>query len=78
MLVEQTFGERLRIIRNERGWTQQDLAAISGVRLRTIQSYEENQRLSPRLDNAEKIAKALGMDVLELLRGSTPGSARKN
>jgi transcriptional regulator with XRE-family HTH domain len=35
------FGEKLRAMRKERGWTQDELAKKIGVSLRTITNYEK-------------------------------------
>ena len=34
-----TFGEKVRRLRKEKGWTQAELAKLSGLSLRTIISY---------------------------------------
>ena len=52
----------LSSIRREKGHTQKTLSKEVGVTLRAIASYESGtRRPSPAV--AEKIAKALGMDV---------------
>lgn len=39
------FGSRLRRVRKERGMTQSDLAAGSGIQLRSIANYETGQTM---------------------------------
>ncbi|MDO5301327.1 MAG: helix-turn-helix transcriptional regulator [Tissierellia bacterium] len=34
------FGEKIKILRRDRGWTQQELADLLGLSLRTIKNYE--------------------------------------
>ena len=61
-----TFGERLARLREERGWTQQDLAEHSGVPYITIYRVERGVHKEPRVSVAAKLARALAvpLDVL--------------
>jgi transcriptional regulator with XRE-family HTH domain len=61
-----TFGERLKRLREERGWTQQELADRSRVPYITIYRCERGQHQEPRVSVAAKLARALGvsLDVL--------------
>ena len=36
----ESFGSRIRVLRQERGMTQQDMADTFSIRVRTYQSYE--------------------------------------
>ena len=60
------FNERLKELREKINLTQEQLAKISGVSSRMIQRYEYGTS-RPRLDAAEKIAKALNVSTDELL-----------
>ena len=60
------FNERLKELREKNNLTQEQLAKISGVSSRMIQRYEYGTS-RPRLDAAEKIAKALTITTDELL-----------
>lgn len=60
------FSERLKKLREENNMTQEQLAKVSGVSSRTIQRYECGTS-HPRLDAAEKLAKALNISVDQLL-----------
>ena len=60
------FNERLKELREKNNLTQEQLAKISGVSSRMIQRYEYGTS-RPRLDAAEKIAKALNVSTDELL-----------
>lgn len=60
------FNERLKELREKNNLTQEQLAKISGVSSRMIQRYEYGTS-RPRLDAAEKIAKALNITTDELL-----------
>lgn len=53
-------------LREERGWTKTKLADESGVTFQTI-SYIEHGHVDPRLETAQKLARALGVKMSELL-----------
>lgn len=53
---------RLRLLRAERDWTQEDLAAAIGVSRQAINALEK-ERHDPSLDLAYKIAGAFGLPV---------------
>lgn len=60
------FNERLKRFRKEKGLTQVQLAELTGITARQIQNYEGG-KARPRLDAAEKLAKALNVSADELL-----------
>jgi transcriptional regulator with XRE-family HTH domain len=60
------FGKRVRILREERGWSQSDLAAKAG--LNTVSGIELGEA-DLEFDALMKLAKAFGMSVGELLQG---------
>jgi transcriptional regulator with XRE-family HTH domain len=64
----QTFGERLKRIREKRGWTQMELANQSGVPYETIYRVERGTHQEPRVSIAAKLARALGVS-LDVLAG---------
>lgn len=57
-----TFGMRLKSIRAKAGMTQGGLSDASGVSVNTIREYEQHKR-RPLLENAVKLARALGVGV---------------
>jgi len=59
-------GARLRQIREERGLSQEQVHALSGVAQETLSRIENGHR-DPRMDTLRKLAVALSMDVAELL-----------
>ncbi len=61
-----SFGDNIKKLRQERGLSQQRLAELSGLSLRSIQNYESNKRYPNNLAIVKKIAEALGTsyDVL--------------
>ena len=60
------FNERLKKLREEKGLTQVQLSELTGISARMIQKYE-SANARPRLDAAEKIAKALNVTADQLL-----------
>ena len=65
--MEQTFGERLRMIRKRRGMTQADLARALGITVQTVVRYEGLLRAEEvRPGRLAEIAAALGVQEREL------------
>ena len=60
------FNERLKKFREDKSLTQVQLSELTGISARMIQKYEAGTA-RPRLDAAEKIAKALNITTDELL-----------
>ena len=58
-----TFGERLKRLRETRGWSQQELADRSGVPYITIYRCERGLHQEPRVSVAAKLARALGVSL---------------
>ena len=65
------FGEKLREIRIWKNMTQDDLAKVLGTSKQVISRYENNQR-SPKVDVAQKYAKALNVPIEYLLDNDAP------
>jgi transcriptional regulator with XRE-family HTH domain len=59
-----TFGEKLRELRDAAGMTQMDLSARAGVPIGTVRDYEQGSR-DPLLSNAQRLAKALNVSLDE-------------
>lgn len=57
------FGANLARLREERGYTQRELAKISGVPKGSIGNYENGSYL-PRVGNLVKLAKVLGKEII--------------
>jgi transcriptional regulator with XRE-family HTH domain len=62
-------GERIRIARRERGWTQDDLAQNVGVSRSAVAQWETGRSGQVR-GNMARIARALDVDVEYLLYGT--------
>ena len=67
--------DRIRKLRTQKGWTQQELAEASGVDLRTIQRLESGQSVSSH--TLKGVAAALGVS-LEALRGGSDDEPKPN
>jgi transcriptional regulator with XRE-family HTH domain len=61
------FGKRLKQLRSEHGWTQEQLAEHAGVHRSYLASLETGAR-NPTLDLMVKLAEGLGVDPADLLK----------
>ena len=61
------LGKRLRALRNKHGLTQQRLAELADLDYKHVQLLEGSRPPYARLDTLEKLAKAFGMTLSELL-----------
>jgi transcriptional regulator with XRE-family HTH domain len=57
----------LRLLRNESGWSQEDLAAEAGLHRTFVGAVERAER-NISLDNIEKLAVALRVEAWTLLK----------
>jgi transcriptional regulator with XRE-family HTH domain len=60
------IGEKIKQLREEKDWAQQELADKTGISRPTISQIENGMVHSPSADNLIKIANALEVDVNEL------------
>ncbi len=60
-----SYAAKVKAMREERAWPQEQLAVVSGVSVRTIQRIERGDRAS--FESLKAIAAALEVDVRELL-----------
>ncbi len=61
-----TFGERLKALREKRGWTQKKLAQLSGLTQDWVCRFETGERL-PSFERLVGLRKALGVSWNMLL-----------
>jgi transcriptional regulator with XRE-family HTH domain len=54
------FGPRLRELREDRGWTQQELAEAAGLSRGAVRDFEQSRSV-PSWDSVLKLAEALGV-----------------
>lgn len=62
------IGRRIRQLRTEHGWSQENLAEKSGLHRTYISTLEQGQRNIAAL-NLRRLATAFGISVSGLLRG---------
>ncbi|MBF6569981.1 MAG: helix-turn-helix transcriptional regulator [Candidatus Binataceae bacterium] len=64
--IKSRFGRRVRILRKQRGWTQEELAAKAKKHPTYIGGIERGER-NPTLTVLAELARALGVPLSELL-----------
>jgi transcriptional regulator with XRE-family HTH domain len=67
-LLLQSIGRKIKLTREEKGVTQQDLAAMCNFEKSNLSRIEAG-RSNCTLKTLNKIAKALGISITELLEG---------
>lgn len=70
--AESTIGERIRRLRTGALMTQDDLAAAAGVSTDLIRKLEQGRRHTCSIGSVHRIARALGVDVGDLLGRARP------
>jgi transcriptional regulator with XRE-family HTH domain len=68
MTLAEQFGRKLFMARRRPGVTQEDLARFSGLHRTEVQKLEGGRR-EPRLGTIAKLARGLGIDPGELVKG---------
>jgi transcriptional regulator with XRE-family HTH domain len=68
MNIRKKLGKRIKELRQERGLSQEAFAHSAGLDRTYIPSIEKGER-NISLEVIEKIAKALGLKISELLKG---------
>ncbi len=77
MSLKRNFGKRLQQVRQARGLTQETLAEVLGVHVRTVRHMEAGV-YSPRFDTLEKLAEVLGVEVKALFSFGDEEKAEEN
>lgn len=67
--MEETFAERLKRIRSQRNYTQEQLAEISEISVQTIRNYEQGISKNPVSEYLLNLAKVLDVTPEYLLLG---------
>ena len=65
--VMTAFGERVRELRNEKGFTQEKLADLAGIEIRQLGRIERG-KTNTTISTAVKIAHGLGVGICELFK----------
>ncbi|OGZ45304.1 MAG: hypothetical protein A3C84_01990 [Candidatus Ryanbacteria bacterium RIFCSPHIGHO2_02_FULL_48_12] len=68
MATENNIGENIKKRRTKLGLSQEDFAQKSGVKYTTLTKIESGVIKTPSVLMVEKIAKALGVSIEELLK----------
>ncbi len=74
MATPENIGAKVRAAREARAWTQEKLAEVSGVSVRTVQRVEANSIAS--FDTVHRLRAALGLRSEELLKPAPGGDAK--
>lgn len=69
------FARRVRLLRTNRGWSQEVLAELSGLNRSYIGAVERAEH-NIGLDNIERISRALETSIPKLLDGEEPAQHR--
>lgn len=67
-MIKEKLGQRIRLLRNEKGLSQEKFA-LSIDMDRTYYASVENGKRNISINNIEKIANGLGVTLEELFRG---------
>ncbi len=62
------LSENVRKIRQEKGYSQEELARRADVTLRTITLIETGKTVNPHIETVKRIAKGLEVEESELLK----------
>ena len=68
MAIEINIGENIKKYRNKQGLSQEDFAKKSGVKYTTLTKIESNVIKKPSVIIMSKLAKALGVNIEDLLK----------
>lgn len=68
MTSREQLGMRIKFLRTQKKWSQEDLSLESNVNKNYICDLE-NGRRNPSLDILERISLALGISIQELFKG---------
>ena len=63
------MSDKLRQLRKQKGYTREELSNITGINVRTIESYEQGLRQINKAEalQVHRLAKALGVEYVDLL-----------
>lgn len=66
--IQVRLGARIRKLRLERGWTQDEFADLSGLHRAQVGAFE-NGRMNITIASLHLIAETLGVRILDLFKG---------
>jgi transcriptional regulator with XRE-family HTH domain len=73
--IKDKLAKRVRFLRKERQWTQEQLGEKAGLTYKFVGQIERGE-VSPTLDSLDKLAKAFGVTAGELLSFEKKGVGR--
>lgn len=65
----ENIGKKIREYRNEKGWSQEELARRAEIPFTTLNKIESGVIKNPSIEKVAKIARALGVQIEKLLTG---------
>ncbi len=65
--IRRKFGARIYALRTKKGWSQQELAERADIAVRHVQRLESKSPSPVKIDTMEKLSKAFGIPLKELL-----------
>ena len=66
--INKTIGDKVRVLRNKQGLTQDQLARKCDIPYTTLTKLESNVITKPSIQTVEKIAVGLGITIDELIK----------
>ena len=66
-----TFGEKLKVLRKENGYSQEELAGLLDVSRQAVSKWESN-RGTPEIDKLVQISNMFGVTLDYLLKDESP------
>lgn len=64
----ETIGDRIKRLREDRGWSRHDLSREADIHYLSLQSYEVDNR-KPNTEYARKLAHVFGVSVDYIIEG---------
>ena len=68
MRIQEQLGMRIKYLRKQKKWSQEDLALEAGINTKYLSDLERGMR-NPTLKILEKISIALNISISELTKG---------
>lgn len=66
----ETMGQRIRALREAKGWNQEKLADVTGVTVSAVSQWERDETKNVKLEPFLRLAEALGTDPHYLVFGA--------
>lgn len=68
-------GLKLKALRKQRGWTQEQVAKLAGISVSHVSQLEKGSRKSPSVDLVYQLAEAFSVSIYALLQLDAPALA---